>query len=84
METLVLHKMYLPDFQQYAVLQDNFKISLWMLLLKKKNYSPSALIEKALILHKWLCDTNKVREIHAKRYLSFKASKMKLSIPCLY
>lgn len=28
--------MYLPDFQQYAVLQDNFKISLWMLLLKKK------------------------------------------------
>lgn len=43
--------------QQYPVLQNNFKISLWMLLLKKKN-SPPVFIEKALksgfvILIKW-------------------------------
>lgn len=67
--------------QQYPVLQNNFKISLWMLLLKKKKFS-SSIHRKGT--KKWLCDTNKVRETHAKKYLSFNASKMKLSIPCLY
>lgn len=66
--------------QQYPVLQNNFKTSLWMLLLKKKN-SPSALTKKALksgvvILIKW--------GKFMQRYLSFNAPKMKLPIPCLY